>query len=99
MAINIIPCVKSQLIKIGKVSIPGNQTTAGQQYTFTINDPEIRDTDIILTQLFILGATTNGVAYPRCNCSQGIAYLNFLSSENYTATVTIGFNYVILRPS
>lgn len=84
-------------IKWGKESTKGNNITANTPYVFTVTDANIQASDMILATLFINGAGTEGVTAPRCVCSNGSATMIFLSSKTYASSVTIGFQYVILR--
>ena len=80
------------------MTVAGNTIPADTQHTFLITDSNIKSTDIILTQLILLGADTKGISESRAGCDNGSAWVNFLSSQTYSENMTIGYQYVILRP-
>ena len=85
------------IVKVGYISVNGDNITANSQFTFTISDTNIRASDKIIATLRLSGSDTGGVSVPRCTCENGFANIVFLTSRTYNTITIVGFFYIIFR--
>ena len=86
-----------QIVKSGTITTTGDNVPANTMKWFTVNDSRIRSTDSILYSMILAGAGAEGVLPPRSNIQNGRAEIGFYSSKTYSAGITIGFSYIIIR--
>lgn len=85
-----------KLIAAGIIEEQATKIPQNGQYTFKIEDENIKSTDIIIATFLMKGYQSIGVS-TRCNCGNGIAYMTVYSNQLYTAGIVAGFNYAIIR--
>lgn len=88
--------ISFKVICIGTTIADGNKLPAESQYSFSVKNPDIKGTDIVLATFYIKGTTSKGIS-TRCSCDNGTAYLNVYSELNLSGSIYFGFHYIIIR--
>lgn len=85
-----------KVICMGTTIAEGSKVPAESQYSFQVKNPDIKRTDIVLATFYVRGTTSKGIS-TRCDCDDGIAYLNIYFALNLGENTYFGFRYIIIR--